>query len=135
METLQLPRPLVNQILAHAQSSPDAEVCGLLGGHNNVAQHCYPATNKATDPMRRYQMDPKEQIDAMRQMRQTGEELIAIYHSHPNAPAEPSIIDIHEADYPGAAYLIISLNTEGVLQMSAFTIINGAASPLALELL
>jgi len=135
METLQLPRPLANQILAHAQGSPDAEICGLLGGQHNVAQNCYPIDNCAADPTRRYQMDPKKQIAAMRQMRETGEALVAIYHSHPSAPAVPSDIDIREADYLDAVYLVISLSTEGVLQMSAFTIANGAASPLPLELL
>ena len=29
--TLYLPRPLVNKILAHAQKNPEIEVCGLIG--------------------------------------------------------------------------------------------------------
>ena len=30
-QTLFLPRPLVNKILAHAQQNPNIEVCGLIG--------------------------------------------------------------------------------------------------------
>ncbi len=65
-------------------------------------------------------MEPQSQIDAMRTMRESGEKLFAIYHSHPHAPASPSPLDRDEAAYPDALYLIISLNTEGVLELSGF---------------
>ncbi len=134
MNTLKLPRPLVNDILTQAQQSPENEICGLIGGHNHIAQRCYPINNAATDQRRRYQMNPKEQINAMRQMRENNEELIAIYHSHPHAPALPSATDINEAEYPEAAYLIVSLNTLGVLEMTAFCINDKQAHEIALEL-
>ena len=134
MHTLKLPRPLVNHILSQAQQSPENEVCGLIGGHDQNAQHCYPIDNAAADQTRRYQMNPKEQIDAMRQMRDNDEELIAIYHSHPHAPALPSVTDLNEAEYPEAAYLIVSLNTIGVLEMTAFRIKDKQATELGLEL-
>ncbi len=134
IDTLKIPRQLTNKILSHAQHSPDAEVCGLLGGKDGAALSCYPIDNNATNPLRRYQMDPKEQIDAMRDMREAGEELVAIYHSHPCAPAQPSETDIREATYTDAAYLIVSLNTKGVLEMSAFKIENGTSTHIPLEL-
>jgi len=135
MGILQIPRPLVNQILADAQRSPEAEICGLLGGQDGVVKSGYPVGNEAGEPLRRFRMEPAEQVDAMRRMREAGEALVAIYHSHPCAPAEPSAIDIQEASYPEAAYLIVSLNTEGVLQLSAFEIKAGKASSLPVELL
>ena len=135
MDTLKLPRPLVNEILSQAQHSPENEICGLIGGRDGQAEHCYPVDNAALDQARRYQMDPKEQIDAMRNMRDNGEELIAIYHSHPHAPALPSETDLTEAEYPDAAYLIVSLNTVGVLEMTAFRIRERQAQSLALELI
>jgi proteasome lid subunit RPN8/RPN11 len=61
----------------------------------------------------------------MRHMREAGEELFAIYHSHPHAPAEPSVRDIAEAAYPQAIYLIISLNTTGVLELRGFRLAQG----------
>ncbi len=134
METLKLQRTLVNQILTQAQQSPEQEICGLLGGRDGKAQQCYPVENSATDPQRRYHMAPQGQIDAMRRMREAGEELIAIYHSHPHSAALPSETDLQEAQYPDAVYLIVSLNTEGVMEMAAFRIIEGQARQMALEL-
>ncbi len=134
MDTLKLPRPLVNAILAQAQQSPENEICGLIGGKLGVAENCYPIDNTALDQTRRYLMDPKEQIDAMRKMRENDEDLIAIYHSHPHAPALPSETDLAEAEYPEAAYLIISLDTVGVLEIVAFCIKDKQASEVKLEL-
>lgn len=67
-------------------------------------------------------MNPKEQIRALRDIRESGLELLAIYHSHPISDAWPSA---HDKDvalypalkpcepptpcYPGCAYVIISL--------------------------
>jgi len=67
-------------------------------------------------------MDAGQQISAMTKMRELGEELFAIYHSHPTAPALPSSYDLDEAAYPDALYLIISLNTKGILEMRGFKI-------------
>jgi len=134
MDVLKIPRHLVNNILSQAQQSPENEICGLIGGRNHSAQRCYPIDNSAADQGHRYQMNPKEQIDAMRQMRENNEELLAIYHSHPHAPALPSTTDLNEAEYPEAAYLIVSLNTVGVLEMTAFHIKDKQAHEIALEL-
>lgn len=119
---IELPRALVNHILHHAQASPDLEVCGLIGAKNGIPHSCHPVANAAADPHVRFQLDPKGQIDAMRQIREAAEELFAIFHSHPTAPAEPSAADLAEAAYPETLYLVISLNTKGVLEMRGFRI-------------
>ena len=120
---INLPRKLTNQLLHLAQVSPDAEVCGLIGADaSGKPVGCYPVSNSATDPKRRFLLDAEEQIAAMKQMRENGESLFAIYHSHPDAPATPSATDIAEAAYPDALNLIISLNTKGVLEMRGFKI-------------
>ncbi|MFZ5595268.1 MAG: Mov34/MPN/PAD-1 family protein [Pseudomonadota bacterium] len=134
MPSVKLPRPLVNQLLHQAQCDTDYEVCGLIGARQGVATHCYPVTNGAAIPEARFAMDPKGQIDAMRRMRECGEELFAIYHSHPASPALPSVIDLAEAAYPEALYLIISLNIQGVLEMRGFRLKNQNAEEVALEL-
>jgi len=119
-EEIELPRPLVNQLLHCAQISPNAEVCGLIGARAGEPHTCYPVRNASDAPDVRFRLDAGEQISAMRQMRERGEELFAIFHSHPTSPAEPSPRDLAEAAYPEALYLIISLNTKGVLEMRGF---------------
>ncbi|MFM8333812.1 MAG: Mov34/MPN/PAD-1 family protein [Candidatus Methylumidiphilus sp.] len=119
---IELPRALVNQILHHVQATPQQEACGLIGGKVGQPRSCHPVANIAATPDIRFRLDPKGQIDALRQIRESGEELFAIFHSHPAAPAEPSAHDLAEAAYPDALYLIISLNTKGVLEMRGFRI-------------
>lgn len=122
-ETIQLPRTLSNALLAHAQQGDTDEICGLISikhtdGDLDYRQH--PITNIAADRPHRYVMDPAGQIAAMRDIRESDRELFAIYHSHPTSAALPSATDMAEAGYPEALYLIISLNTKGVLEMRGF---------------
>lgn len=95
-------------------------MCGLISSDGNGNFNLYPVQNVALEKDHLFAMEPEGQIDAMRRMRESGEELFAIYHSHPHAPAEPSLRDLQEAAYPEALYLIISLNTKGVLEMRGF---------------
>jgi proteasome lid subunit RPN8/RPN11 len=119
---IQLSRKLTNQLLHLAQLSPDTEICGLVSSLNGVPNACYPVTNVAEQPKTRFLLDASEQITALKAMRERGEQLFAIYHSHPTAPAIPSNTDLELASYPDALYLIISLNTKGILEMRGFDI-------------
>lgn len=120
--TIALPRPLVNQLLHCAQSSPDTEVCGLVGAKDGLPATCYPVQNIAEPPRIRFHLDPEQHIAALRRMEERGETLCAVFHSHPAAPAEPSATDLELAAYPDALYLIVSLNTKGVLELRGFRI-------------
>ncbi len=117
-----IPRKITNQLLHLAQLAPDHEVCGLLGGQHGLPTSCYPVDNAAANPAQQFLLDAEGQIAAMKTMRERGEELFAIYHSHPNAPATPSARDLQQAAYPDALYLIVSLKTKGLLEMRGFKI-------------
>lgn len=129
-----IPRPIVNQLLDQARRSAGREVCGLIAGRDAEPVRCHPIKNIAADVKTRYEMDPAAQIAALRTMRERGEELFAIYHSHPHSPATPSAADIAEAGYPEALYLIVSLNTKGVLEMRGFRIRNRVVQEEELEI-
>ncbi|MGZ4994448.1 MAG: Mov34/MPN/PAD-1 family protein [Methylobacter sp.] len=131
---IQIPRKITNQLLHLAQISPELEVCGLIGSKDGLPCSCYPIKNAAEQPQQRFQLEPSQQISAMAKMRDQGEELFAIYHSHPTAPAIPSITDLQLASYPEALYLIISLNTKGILEMRGFKIDHQSAQEIALSL-
>lgn len=122
MNAIPLPRAIVNQLLHLAQKSPEEEICGLISRDRGGLKRCYPVANTAGDKKRFFALDPHGQIEAMRTMRERGEELAAIYHSHPDAPPLPSLADIEQHEYPGVLYLIISLGTKGVLEMRGFHI-------------
>lgn len=134
-QEIQLSRKITTQLLHLAQNSPKQEVCGLIGANNSIASSCYPIKNTAQQPETRYQMDEKQQIKAISTMRNNKETLFAIYHSHPTSPAIPSHTDIKLATYPEAIYLIISLNTKGVLEIRGFKIINESFEEITLSLL
>ena len=134
METVFLPRPLVNQILRQAQSTPDVEICGLIAAHDGKPQRCIPVANIANQPDRLFAMDPAKQIDAQRNMREHNEALFGIYHSHPHIPAQPSATDLEQAGHPEALYIIVSLNTRGVLEMRGFRLDQGEPKQVLLEI-
>ena len=131
---VKIPRPLVNQLLHHAQQGGVHEICGLLAARDGHPIRALPVANVAAQPESRYEMDPRGLIDAMRVIRENGETLFAIYHSHPSSPAAPSVIDTAQASYPEALYLIVSLNTKGMLEMRGYRLINGAFDEVALEI-
>lgn len=131
-EHIQISRKMTNQLLHLAQISPDVEICGLIGSKNGLPSSCYPVKNSAEQPQQRFQLDAAQQISAMATMRDRGEQLFAIYHSHPTAPATPSNTDLELASYPEALYLIISLNTKGILEMRGFKIAHHSAQEIAL---
>lgn len=132
---IQLSRKITTQLLHLAQISPEHEVCGLIGRKNGFANTCYPIKNKAAHSKTRYQLDEKQQINAMSTMRDNDETLFAIYHSHPTTPAIPSSTDIKLAAYPDTIQLIISLNTKGVLEIRAYNFFEDSFEEITLSLL
>ena len=66
-------------------------------------------------------MDAPQQISAIKKMRNKQQQLFAIVHSHPTTNAAPSQLDIEESSYKDVFYIIISLNTKGVLEARAYT--------------
>ena len=90
---IQIPRKITNQLLHLAQISPDLEICGLIGSKNGLPTHCSPIKNDDELPQHRFLLDAGQQCLTMARLRELGEELFAIYHSHPTAPAHPSTFD------------------------------------------
>ena len=124
MKSIQLPRTIVNKLLTQAQHHSDIEVCGLISAREGIPVKVYPVDNISSDKQHLFEMDPGEQIQAIKDMRENNEQLFAIYHSHPATSAEPSIKDIAQSNYPETLYLIISLSTKGVLEIRGFYIKN-----------
>lgn len=111
-----------DQIVEHAQSASPHECCGLVGGVQSVACSIYELKNIAANSLVTYEAAPEELFGAQRLMRERGEELIAIYHSHPRSiEPSPSETDVRLAYYPEAVYFIVGLAGEEPV-MKAFRI-------------
>ena len=132
-DMLKIPVTIHQAIVDHAQSGFPLEVCGILGGSGGVVTSHYPMTN--TDASNEhFMMDPKEQFAVVKALRLSGEEMLAIYHSHPESPARPSQEDIRLALTPNVCHLIVSLAEWEAPIAKAFRISQGVVEPVVLTL-
>src|SRR2546425_9308825 len=107
---IKLRRVHFDDIIAHARQADPIECCGLIGCEAEHAKNLYPLRNVAVNAHVSYEAAPEELFAAQRQMRERGEQLLAIYHSHPRSVEPvPSETDVRLAYYPSAANLIIGL--------------------------
>ena len=125
---LTIKRPFLQQLIAHLQDCYPLEGCGLLAGNEaREVTAIYPIDN-ILQSLTAYEMDPRQQIEAMIDLEAKGWQLVAIYHSHPHGPARPSPTDIAQAFYPEALNIIVSLQKQASPEVRAFTIVAQAVT-------
>src|SRR4030043_1512765 len=123
MAALFITRDLLDEIILHCREIYPNEACGILAGKGRVVQKVYKMTNIENSSVS-YMMEPREQFTVMKEMREQGLEMSAIYHSHPQSGVQPSPKDINLAFYPDSLYVILSLIYEEPA-IKAFEIKNG----------
>lgn len=128
-----IPRHLINQLFHEAMCEQQYEVCGFISALDGVPVRVLPVANRATTRTHRFVMDPVQQIDAMRTMRELGEEPYAIYHSHPQGGTTPSERDINEMAYADLLYLIISLGIDGVVELGGYRFVGRETQSVDIE--
>lgn len=89
----------------------------------------------AADPAKNYEIAPKEIIRLMREFRAAGLEFLGVYHSHPRGDNAPSARDIEMAYYPDVVYFVISPLPGAAKPVRAFSICDGGATELAIEMI
>ena len=117
---------LAETIIVHAREEFPNECCGLVAGRDGVATRVLPAINTEGTPFM-YVMDPREQMDLMDQIEDSGEDLLAIYHSHTRSAAYPSTTDVELAFFAEPLYVIVSLQDENTPVIRAFHLERSAA--------
>ena len=117
--------------MAHARAEAPKEACGLLAGRDGAPTRLIRCANVHATPVTRYAIEPREQLRAFREMETNGEELVAIYHSHPISQPYPSPTDRAEAHYPDAFYILVSLR-ESTPEVRAFRVRDGWVREVAL---
>lgn len=118
---------LLEEIVAHARADLPNECCGMVGGADGVARTVYPARNAFASPLR-FDVHPQDLFEIIeRRIPAAGEELLAIYHSHPASEAYPSQTDINLArGWPDPLWLICSLADLDAPVVRGFRIGNGS---------
>lgn len=127
MKTISIKKQDVERMIAHAKSKLPNEACGLIGGWEDekgkVVEKVYYLTN--TDASNEhFSLDPREQLQAVKDMRANGLKPLGNWHSHPESPSRPSEEDKRLAYDPKASYMILSLMEERPV-LRSFHIENG----------
>ena len=100
---------------AHGERTYPNECCGVLLGKNVAGEgnrvHCIVfAGNTRTDSAHnRYHIAPQELIKIQREARARELDIVGLYHSHPDHPAQWSSTDFGEAHWLGCSYVITSV--------------------------
>ena len=97
------------------------EGVGLWSGSGGRVDTWSPLCNVASDPQKRYAVDPREWIAVLHQVELRGETPLALVHSHPTAAAVPSSYDRAHWYYPDLWCVIVSF-AENVPEWHAYHI-------------
>ena len=127
-----LPESYYRAIIDHAMEGKPNEVCGLIAGRDGYPVKLYRTTNSDPTPRVRYNVEPRELLEVLREIEENGWKLLAIYHSHPESEAYPSGTDVSLSFYPEAIYLIVSLADEQAPVLRAFRIVDRRVTELDL---
>lgn len=122
---LYLNKKCIGEIITHSKEEFPKEACGILAGKSDRVLKVYRMVNTDKSSTSFF-MDPQEQLKVMKEIRNSGLDMVGIYHSHPHTQAYPSAKDVELAFYPRASYVIISLADKEAPQIKSFKIVDGA---------
>ena len=101
-------------------------IAGTVDGENKEIKKVYLLTN-IDHSNEHFSLDPKEQLAAVKDMRQNGFVPLGNWHSHPESPSRPSDEDKRLAYDSKASYMILSLMDRENPVLNSFKI-NGTNS-------
>ncbi len=134
MLKLEIPKHIFEDMLEQAKAEAPVECCGILAGRHGRAEKLYKMAN--TEGRRdHYLMEPEQQFGAVKDMRSSSLDMLAIYHSHPETPARPSVEDIRLALTPNVVYVILSLLGNNGPAVKGFQIDDGAVTAVPVRIM
>lgn len=136
MKKVIIRKQAVGEMVLHSRERLPNEACGLIAGSDQgderIIEKVYYLTNTDASS-EHFSLNPKEQLQAVKDMRARGLTPIGNWHSHPQSPSRPSREDIRLAYDSKVSYLILSLmEDEPVLH--SFHIENGEPEKELLEI-
>jgi proteasome lid subunit RPN8/RPN11 len=96
----------LGRMRAAAAAAHPREACGILLGQDDRIAAFRPAANVHPTPETHFEIDPRALIDAHREARAGGWQVVGYFHSHPEGPARPSAIDARDAARDGRIWAI-----------------------------
>ena len=111
---ISVPSNFVDEMIEHAVQENPNECCGILAGKDGLISALYRVRNSTPSPYR-YVMDPKDQMNVMKESDELGLDLMAFYHSHTQSPAYPSETDTRmavESGWVDFCYVLVSLEKQ-----------------------
>jgi proteasome lid subunit RPN8/RPN11 len=123
---LELPRDIVDDIVALAVERYPYEACGLIAGPpvGDRVAHFYRCRN-AAESARVYTIDPRDHLRAERDAEDRGWEILGVVHSHTHTEAYPSPTDVAQAPDPAWHYTIVSLRDDANPSLRSYRIVDG----------
>ena len=123
---LTISRALYEKIIEHARKDHPDEACGIIAGPegSDTPTRYIPMLNAARSPTF-YEFDSGEQFRVWREMADSDEEAVVVYHSHTATEAYPSRTDISYAGEPQAHYVLVSTRDESETEFRSYRIIDG----------
>lgn len=119
IEPVRLPVAVAEAIIAHGREGKPEEICGIVRGRGLTAFEAVRGRNIASERIENYEVDP-ETLLLQFAFEDEGDEMMAIYHTHPVSVAYPSATDAWNAHYPDSIYLICSLEFDDAPVIRAF---------------
>jgi proteasome lid subunit RPN8/RPN11 len=119
---------VLTDIRQHGADAYPEEGCGfLLGTVTDAGVNRVAAIRRATNRhpewrTRRYQLTADDYREADAAAQEQGLDIVGIYHSHPDHPAEPSETDLDEATFPGYTYVIVAVHDGTPEDLTAWTL-------------
>jgi proteasome lid subunit RPN8/RPN11 len=126
---LEVPRDVVDDIVALAVEGYPYEACGLLAGPpgGDVVARFYRCRN-AAESARVYTVDPHDHLRAEQDAEGHGWDILGVVHSHTHTEAYPSPTDIAQAPDPAWHYAIVSLRDDTAPRLRSYRIVDGRVS-------
>lgn len=128
-----LPAEMWEAIVTHARQEYPRECCGIITGHEGRLETLHALRNIAEGNVF-YEIDPEQLMHLeFGELEQSGADIVAIYHSHPESQAYPSATDLDLAFWPEAVYLICSLEHKNDPRIRGFRMRDGAISEVQIR--
>ncbi len=122
-----MPAALRERLAQLACRAYPREACGVLlgrrAGRRIEVVALFAARNRARAPAR-YDLHPADWLAADAAARRAGEDVIGVWHSHPDAEAIPSDSD-RRAAWSEWSYLIVAVTAAGRIRCRSWRLANG----------